>query len=78
MKLQKIQAIKMENTDYQESRIPINHEMINSSCQSKCFVLNEILGANHSVFVRWMYRSLSDVAHDIYIASLLRCFRLHH
>ena len=44
----------MENTSYQESRMPLNHEMINSSCQSKCLVLREILGANYSVFVCWM------------------------
>ena len=54
--------------------MPLNHEMINSSCQSKCLVLREILGVNYSVFVRWMYRSLSDVVHDIYIVSLQRCF----
>ena len=68
----------MENTGYQESRMPLNHERINSSCQSKCLVLREILGVNYSVFVRWMYRSLSDVVHDIYlfyIASWL-CFKL--
>ena len=64
----------MENTGYQESRMPLNHERINSSCQSKCLVLREILGVNYSVFVRWMYRSLSDVVHDIYIVSLQRCF----
>ena len=64
----------MENTDYQESGMPMNHEMINTSSQSKCFVLNEILDANYSVFVRWMHRSLSNVAYDIYIVSLLRCF----
>ena len=72
MKLQKFQSIHMENTSYQESRMPLNHEMINSSCQSKCLVLREILGANYSVFVCWMYRSLSGVVHDIY--TVLRCF----
>ena len=74
MKLQKVQSVKMENTNHQQSRMPLNHEMINSSCQSKCLVLREILGVNYSVFVRWMYRSLSDVVHDIYIVSLQRCF----
>ena len=64
----------MENTSYQQSRMPLNHEMINSSCESKCLVLREILCVNYSVFVRWMYRSLSDVVHDIYIVSLQRCF----
>ena len=74
MKLQKVQSVKMENTNYQESRMPINHELINSSYQSKCFVLGEILHANYSEFERWPHRSLSNVVHKIYIVSLLKCF----
>ena len=74
MKLQKVQSVKMENTNYQESRMPINHELINSSYQSKCFVLREILHANYSEFERWPHRSLSNVVHNNYIVSLLKCF----
>ena len=77
MKLQKVQSVKMENTNYQQSRMPINHEMINSSFQSKCFVLSEILGANYSVFERWPHRSLSRcsfLAAMFYDKPLLHCF----
>ena len=77
MKLQKVQSVKMENTNHQQSRMPINHEMINSSCQSKCFVLREILGANYSVFERWPHRSLSRcgfLAAMFYDKPLLHCF----
>ena len=77
MKLQKVQSVKMENTNYRESRRPINHEMINSSRLSKCF-LRDILGAiNHSVFERWPHRLLSRygfLAAMFYDKSLFHCF----
>ena len=76
MKLQKVQSVKMENTNYHESRMPITHEMINSSRLSKCF-LREILGANHSVFERWPHRSLSRygfLAAMFYDKPLFHCF----